>query len=240
MGSFDPKPDAGRSTGYMVRRRHVRDEGLIVLPASTRTMVCNLHSPVEFLFVDFACLKTEKWPTSPSYRMADANLVFLGGERIADVPPFNDERMERDFQIVGSYKYLIKEPIGLDSALATGRTSWETLDGDEFTVPSSAFSRDIIDFPLTTAAATGWVVDFTGVPSGGTFRLRVDGVDTVDLAWDAEYDAIDTALQTVVGPGVIVVGPAPFTITLPGDGGVLAVGDNSLTGTSPNVTVEAI
>ena len=239
MGSFDPKKDAGRSTGYMIRRRHIRDEGSIVLPTSTGVMVCRLYSPVEYLVIDWACNKNNRWPTAPSFRITDSRVKFLRGERCVDAPDV-DSSLSSEFRLCGTYVYVITSPIGLDSDLASGKMSWEPLDAAQFTVPSSAFSRDIIDVPIAASPTAGWVVSFTGIVSGGTFRLRVNGVDTSNLYWNTDAGSIDSALEAIVGSGgATVVGPAPFTVSFIA-AAVLGVGDNSLTGTSPNVVVTPI
>lgn len=88
-------------------------------------------------------------------------------------------------------------------------------------------------------------VDITGTPTGGTFRLKVFGVNTVDLAHDIDAATLQTALETIVGSGNVgVSGPNPnFVVTFGGDAGKMPVpaielAVNQLTGgTDPSVTV---
>lgn len=74
---------------------------------------------------------------------------------------------------------------------------------------------------------TGWTQTITGTPSGGAYRLILNGYSTADIAYNAVNTAIAAALNAlagVTGLGTInVTGTAPtFTITLPTAGNVQA------------------
>lgn len=95
-----------------------------------------------------------------------------------------------------------------------------------------------------------------GTPTGGTFRLRLDGFDTAAITWSATNATlvanIDAALEALpnVGAGGVVTAVGTMTagigtITLTFSGGnltkqvvnLITVSDNSMTGTSPTAAV---
>jgi len=82
---------------------------------------------------------------------------------------------------------------------------------------------------------TGWSLTTTGTPTGGTFRLLLNGYSTPDIAFNAAAATVATALNGLsglTGMGVITTGGGPLptavTITLPVAGNV-AVGAVALT-----------
>jgi hypothetical protein len=87
-------------------------------------------------------------------------------------------------------------------------------------------------------------VDITGTPTGGTFRLSMDGAATGDIAYNANAAAVQSALEAVVGTGnVAVTGTNPnFSVAFQGALSQKAVSQvalarNELTGgTAPSVS----
>lgn len=88
-------------------------------------------------------------------------------------------------------------------------------------------------------------VDITGTPTGGTFKLKVFGVNTVDIDFDAAAGDVEDAIETIVGAGNVgVSGSNPnFVVTFGGDAGkmpvpLISLAENNLTGgTTPSVDV---
>lgn len=85
----------------------------------------------------------------------------------------------------------------------------------------------------------------TGAPTGGTFKLKVDGLDTPDIAFNVTAAALKTILVDAGPAGNddnwVVTGSAlpggPLSITIP-EGVTLATGSAALTGgTSPAVSL---
>lgn len=82
-------------------------------------------------------------------------------------------------------------------------------------------------------------VTISGTPTGGTFTIGVDGVDTTALAYNANAATVQAALEVVVGSGnVVVSGTAPYTLTFIQDYGqtpvtVTADGSSLTGGTTP-------
>lgn len=87
-----------------------------------------------------------------------------------------------------------------------------------------------------------WLVTVTGSPTGGTFTLKVNGVQTSAIAYNAAASVVEAALEAVAvnTPNATVTGSAggPWTATFDGAGYFLVeLGTNSLTGgTTPSVT----
>jgi hypothetical protein len=88
---------------------------------------------------------------------------------------------------------------------------------------------------------TTWTLTITGSPTGGAYRLIVNGYSTPDIAYNAINTAIASAingLQGVTGLGTTnVTGTAPtFTITLP-TAGIVQMGTITLTPGGTNATI---
>lgn len=89
-------------------------------------------------------------------------------------------------------------------------------------------------------------ISITGTPTGGNYRLRFNGQETANLAYNADAAAIQTALRALTTIGAAectVTGTGPFTVTFTGamagkDQPVIELSLNSLTGgASPTVTI---
>ncbi|MBN9210718.1 MAG: hypothetical protein BGO45_10615 [Microbacterium sp. 71-36] len=103
------------------------------------------------------------------------------------------------------------------------------------------FYRDWLIQPTSATAKTGWAVTITGTPTGGTFTLSLNGVNTPPIAFDASASAVSNALNGLAGvtgiSGITASGTGPYTVTLP-TAAVLALASKALTGgSSPSVTV---
>lgn len=97
-------------------------------------------------------------------------------------------------------------------------------------------------FKSGLTGGTGYTLDLTGTPAGGTYKLLVNGDETAGIAYNAANTAVQTAINAVGGaPTATVTGAAPtYGITFAAPGATLNVGTNALTGgTSPQVVVAA-
>jgi hypothetical protein len=85
-----------------------------------------------------------------------------------------------------------------------------------------------------------WTSEITGIPTGGTWTLLVDGDETANIDWDATNAEIRDALNALDGvAGVKVTGTGTKTITFTEP--VLLTADDALTGgTTPGVTVTKV
>lgn len=86
-----------------------------------------------------------------------------------------------------------------------------------------------------------WIVTVTGSPTGGTFKLSLNGTETASIAYNAAAATVEAAIEAVAGiPDCTVTGSAggAWTITFDGTTYVeVALGTNALTGGStPSVT----
>jgi len=103
------------------------------------------------------------------------------------------------------------------------------------------FYRDWLIMPSGATAKTGWTVTLSGSPTGGTFTLSLNGVNTSPIAFDAAASALTSALNGISGvtgiSGITTTGSGPYTVTLP-TAAILALASKSLTGgTNPGVAV---
>lgn len=103
------------------------------------------------------------------------------------------------------------------------------------------FYRDwLIPAGPPAGAKTGWSVNITGSPTGGTFTLTLNGFATAPIAYNAAAAAVAAALNALSGvtgvSNITASGSGPITVTLPSAG--VLTGTSALTGgTSPAVTV---
>lgn len=100
---------------------------------------------------------------------------------------------------------------------------------------------------LTTAGQTvqsdTWTTQITGTPTGGSFRLIIDGFATPEIAYDAANGAYDTAingLSGVTGVTVATTGTTTKNLSFTGDVNVQANAAGLTGGTNPGVTVTAV
>lgn len=85
-----------------------------------------------------------------------------------------------------------------------------------------------------------WNVEVTGTPSGGTFTLSVDGVETAPIAYNATHTAIKdavNALQGVTGVTASSVAGPPIALTFSSAVSLSGNGSNLSGGTTPDVTI---
>ena len=83
-------------------------------------------------------------------------------------------------------------------------------------------------------------ITITGTATGGNFTLTYSGVSSGAISWNATPTQVEAALLTIPALAALAPtfagGPLPgtgITMTTPGQPAVLAVGVNSLTGTTP-------
>lgn len=121
-------------------------------------------------------------------------------------------------------------------------------DGDrEFTnsdIAGFPFLGDIIGdydtFASTASSAigTGWDLTISGIPTGGTFTLTVNGVATAGITYNASTAAIASALNALSGvtglTGITVTSSAPFVLTFPSNVTLSANGSALTGGTTPD------
>lgn len=86
-----------------------------------------------------------------------------------------------------------------------------------------------------------WTIEVTGTPTGGNFKLSVDGVESGNIAHNADASAVAAALNAIAGvTGTTVTGTTLKTVTFTSKR-VLAVNAAGLTGgASPDVDVTAV
>jgi hypothetical protein len=87
---------------------------------------------------------------------------------------------------------------------------------------------------------TSWAVTVNGAPTGGTYTLRLNGVATAPIAFDAVAADVAAALNAISGvtgvSGITASGTSTITVTAPT--AVALTGTSALTGgTTPGVTV---
>lgn len=105
-----------------------------------------------------------------------------------------------------------------------------------------AHYREAVLTGLTAATSkTSWTSRVTGTPTGGTYRLVLNGAPTANLAYAAVAADIAAALNALSGvtglTGITASGTGTITITLP-TAGSLTAGSVALTGgATPGVTV---
>ncbi len=91
---------------------------------------------------------------------------------------------------------------------------------------------------LVGAGKVEWSLAVTGTPTGGTFRLSVNGNKTATIAHNADATAIETALNLVAGvDGATVVGTTTKTVTFASAASLVATDVKLTGGTAPKVTV---
>ncbi|ALJ22042.1 phage tail tube protein [Microbacterium sp. No. 7] len=88
--------------------------------------------------------------------------------------------------------------------------------------------------------STSHTLTLLGTPTGGNYRLLVNGVSTADIAHNANNTAIQSAINAVpsVPTATVTAAGGGFTVTFASPGAALAPGTTALTGgTNPTVTV---
>lgn len=93
------------------------------------------------------------------------------------------------------------------------------------------------------AKSDEWTTQVTGSPSGGDFRLIIDGAPTPPIAHDAAngaYDAAINGLSGVTGVTVTTTGSATKTLAFTGDVNVQVNAAGLTGGTNPTVVVTAV
>jgi len=124
-------------------------------------------------------------------------------------------------------------------------------DGDRVFVNSDIagfpFLGEIIgDYDTYESTASGllgavWNLTISGVPTGGTYTLTVNGFTTAGIAYNATASAVATALNALSGvtgiTGITATGTAPIAITFPSAVSLSADGSGLTGGTTPDATV---
>lgn len=108
--------------------------------------------------------------------------------------------------------------------MLVGELGWGWSRKERVSLNGRAIGQKITDglAGLDAGASAVQTLTISGVPTGGTYRLRFNGQTTTAIAFDADAAAIDAALEALsnIGAGdVLVSGAGPFTITF---GGALA------------------
>ncbi len=124
-------------------------------------------------------------------------------------------------------------------------------DGDRVFVNSDIagfpFLGEIIgdydSYESTAASLLGavWNLTISGVPTGGTYTLTVNGATTAAIAHGATASAVASALNALSGvtgiSGITATGTAPIVITFPAAVTLTADGSNLTGGTGADATV---
>ena len=141
---------------------------------------------------------------------------------------------------------VIASTIALQAFLGTPATVIPT--GTILSVDGDSASKFATDNEITLIAGTDEIqdVDFSAVPTSGSFKLIFEGETTVDIDWNDSNADVQTALNALtILSGVVVTGDftAGFTVTFSGDDGkqpqsVLTFTDNTLdSGGSVTITI---
>lgn len=97
--------------------------------------------------------------------------------------------------------------------------------------------RDVV---IGGEGVTGWELEVTGAPTGGTYSLTVNGLRTAPIAHGANAAAVKAAIDGLAGEtGVTVTasGSAPMSLVFSGKVSLTAEGSNLTGGTNPAVVV---
>ena len=88
---------------------------------------------------------------------------------------------------------------------------------------------------------TGWAVEVTGTPTGGTYTLTVNGSTTAGIAYNATASAVAAALNALPGvtgiSGITASGTGTITVTFPSTVTLAGDGSGLTGGTDPDVVV---
>lgn len=88
--------------------------------------------------------------------------------------------------------------------------------------------------------STAWSLVVSGTPTGGTYKVAVDGTQSAAIAFGADAAALQTALNAISGvTGATVAGTTTKSITFTGKRHLTADGSSLTGGTTPAVTVTA-
>lgn len=93
---------------------------------------------------------------------------------------------------------------------------------------------------LVPLPKTGWTVDVTGTPTGGTFTLSVNGHETAPIAYNATHTNVATAvnaLQSITGVTATSAAGPPIALTFSAGVSLSADGGGLTGGSTPDVTV---
>jgi hypothetical protein len=128
-------------------------------------------------------------------------------------------------------------PLFVDNALAnanSGTNATRSLVGYDIAFNTGVSGR------YYRAGNLVQTITISGVPTGGTFTLFVNGQSTGTIAYNANAAAIQAAINAVLpgGDAVAVTGTGPFTVTFSAAGAELQVNSSKLTGgTTPSVAI---
>lgn len=92
---------------------------------------------------------------------------------------------------------------------------------------------------VAEAGSAVWSLTITGSPTGGNYKLAVDGTESGNIAHNADAAAVATALNAIAGvTGTTVTGTSPKTITFTSRRELTANSAGLTGGTSPAAVVE--
>lgn len=173
-------------------------------------------------------------PVVPKGAIGGASATGPGGIAITQIWDY-DATNAKDRSIVESFVggAVVEDPqVGSDGLIVKDG------NGD----PVMDFYRAIkvlFGTPASTESSK-WTIAVTGSPTGGTFTLLIDEVETGDIAYNASNAAIATAINALDGvDGVKVTGTTTKTLIFTEP--VLVTADAALTGgTTPGVTVTKV
>lgn len=108
-------------------------------------------------------------------------------------------------------------PVALKVSAFTANVHFPSLffpDGLALALPTSGANAGFA-VPMAAKANEGQTVTITGIPTGGTFTLTLDGETTAAIAYNATAAAVTTALENLsnvrVGSVTVTGGPGPTT-----------------------------
>ena len=131
----------------------------------------------------------------------------------------------------------IAAPVRCDAQDDIPKTANTEIGKQQRLLPRGTIETDVI---IGGAGVTGWTLEVTGTPAGGTYSLTVNGFETAPIAHNATAAAVKAAidgLSGVTGITVTASGSAPIALTFSAKATLTADGSNLTGGTSPTVVV---
>lgn len=127
--------------------------------STPKTTFVQTAAPTSTLVVNFDVECVGAMPSVPDPRLNDPNLVLLDQDLVISSPVVNVDGATPTYAVIGQYVYGHKDPLALDSNLATGILGWTSLDwAQQALVAAQDYVHGLIDDPngsTTTGGTAG-------------------------------------------------------------------------------------
>lgn len=136
-----------QTVSYTLSRDHSSDEGIRQIPlagplGSASCAIIRLHRRVEAIVIHWTATRLGAPPIVPAPIFDEPNLVFLGGGRSVAAPmPDLDGK---SWSISGVHRYAVRNPVGLQSQIATGRMPFDPSSPEMNAIEANYFQRGIL------------------------------------------------------------------------------------------------